>query len=105
MKGMRCRCGFATVSTKMKCPRCGKLMKSAEWADEGRVLSFTSLHAIPEGSQQPHDLVLVQLHKKGPKIVCWSSSKLKEGDIVSVTDIHGRYFCQPAKKLKPGVKR
>jgi len=92
MKGQKCRCGFATVAEHPRCPRCGKLMKPAEWLDEGKVLSFTRLHVIPEGFEDPHNLVLVGLHK-GPKVVCWTSGILHEEDLVAIQERNGRYFC------------
>lgn len=108
MKGKKCKCGFATVSDKLKCPRCGKLMTSSEWPDEGRVLSFTELHAIPEGFENPYNLVLVEIAEKGPKIVCWTSGTLRENETVIVTDWSGKYICAPKTGLRldlqPGSK-
>jgi len=97
---MKCRCGFATVSKKLKCPRCGRLMTSSEWPDEGKVLSFTELQAIPEGFENPYNLVLVELAGKGPKIVCWTSGTLRENDRVTVADWSGKYICSPKLDLK-----
>lgn len=76
------------------------MMKACEWADEGKVLSFAKLQAVPEGADRPHDLVLVQLAKKGPKIVCWTTSRLEVEDEVSVVDNGGRYFCQLLERSK-----
>lgn len=92
MKGQKCRCGFATVAERPRCPRCGKLMEPSEWPDEGKVLSFTRLHAVPEGFEDPCNLVLVGVHK-GPKVVCWTSGVLHEGDPVTIQENKGRYFC------------
>lgn len=101
MKGMKCRCGFASISQKTKCPRCGNQMKPSEWPDEGRVLSFTALRAVPEGLDSAYDLALVEVDRKGPKIVCWTSEKLKEEAKVSVADLDGRLFCSAKKTLRP----
>ena len=98
MKGMKCRCGFATVSDKKLCPRCGKRMKSAEWPDEGKVQSFTRLQAIPEGLPDPYNLALVAV-TKGPKIVCWTSGTLREDDAVTITERKGKYLCSPKTEL------
>lgn len=92
MKGMKCRCGFATISEKRTCPRCGKRMKSAEWPDEGNVLSFTRLQAIPEGLPDPYNLALVAI-PKGPKLVCWTSGTLRENDPVNIIEQKGKFLC------------
>lgn len=98
MKGSKCRCGFATVSDRRVCPRCGKVMKTAEWPDEGKVLSFTRLQAIPEGLTDPYNLALVAV-KKGPKLVCWTSGTLRENDEVNITEIKGKLLCAPKSDL------
>ena len=92
MKGSKCKCGFATVAERARCPRCGKQMRPAEWPDEGKVLSFTRLQAIPEGFEDPYNLALVSVHK-GPKVVCWTSGTLHEDDPVTIQERNGRYFC------------
>lgn len=94
MKGSKCRCGFSTVSSRKVCPKCGRVMEEAEWPDDGRVLSFTRLQAVPEGLREPHNLALVGIDK-GPKIVCWTTSTLNEDDEVTIADVNGKYFCNP----------
>ncbi len=94
MKGMKCRCGFATVSEKISCPRCGKRMKAAQWPDEGKVLSFTRLQTAPEGLADPYNLALVAV-PKGPKLVCWTSGTLRENDLVTIVEQKGKYLCSP----------
>jgi len=69
-------------------------MEEAEWPDEGRVLSFTKLQAVPEGLKEPHNLALVGIDK-GPKIVCWTTATLNEDDEVAIADVGGKYFCNP----------
>lgn len=98
MKGSKCKCGFATVADRRVCPRCGKRMKPDEWPDEGKVLSFTRLQAIPEGLQDPYNLALVSI-EDGPKIVCWTSGTLKADDEVAVTEAKGKLLCS----LKPAL--
>ena len=98
MKGMKCKCGFATTSLRNKCPRCGRLMTPAEWADEGKVLSFTHLQAVPEGMSDPYDLVLVKINRKGPKVVCWAKKKMDENESVLVTESGGKYMCVPKRQ-------
>jgi len=92
MRGMKCKCGFSTVSSRKVCPKCGRMMAEAEWPDEGRVLSFTRLQALPEGLKEPHNLALVGI-EKGPKLVCWTKSTLNENDEVAIADVSGKYFC------------
>lgn len=86
------------MADRPRCPRCGKLMKPSEWPDEGEVLSFTRLHAIPEGFEDPYNLVLVGV-EKGPKLVCWTSGTLKEKDPVTIRERDGRYFCSRRTEL------
>lgn len=74
-------------------------MKPLEWPDEGKVLSFTKLQTTPERFKNRYDLVLVGI-KKGPKLVCWSSSALKTDEEVSVTEMNGKFFCTPKSELK-----
>jgi uncharacterized OB-fold protein len=98
MKGSKCKCGYSTVSDKRRCPKCGKEMKPAEWPDEGEVLSFSALQVIPEGLKEPYNMVLVSV-KKGPKIICWVSKTLRIGDVVTVTEREGKYFCSRKEEL------
>lgn len=92
MKGSKCRCGFSTVSSRRVCPKCGRTMEEGEWPDEGKVLSFTRLQAIPEGLKEPHNLALVGV-EKGPKVVCWTTTSLREDDHVAIAEVDGKYFC------------
>ena len=75
-------------------------MKPAEWADEGKVLSFTPLQAVPEGMTEPRDLVLVEIDRKGPKVVCWTQEKLSDNDSVLVIESDGNYSCVPKSQSK-----
>ncbi len=94
MKGSKCKCGFSTVSIRKACPKCGRVMEDAEWPDEGRVLSFTKLQAVPEGLKVPHNLALVGIDG-GPKLVCWTTATLNANDEVAIADVGGKYFCNP----------
>jgi len=76
-------------------------MKPEEWPDEGKVLSFTRLQAIPEGLQDPYNMALVGV-EDGPKLVCWTSGTLKEKDEVSISEVSGKYICSP--KIEPDSK-
>jgi uncharacterized OB-fold protein len=97
-KGSKCRCGYMTVAMKVSCPKCGKQMKPADWLDKGMVLSFTYLNAFPEGLLDLHNLALVEI-EDGPKMVCWTSGRLKENDIVVITQDDGKYICSPETPL------
>ena len=94
MRGSECRCGFSTISMRKICPRCGRIMEEAVWQDEGVVLSFTKLEAVPEGLKEPYNLALVGI-EKGPKLVCWTKSTLNDNDLVTISDVGGKYFCNP----------
>jgi uncharacterized OB-fold protein len=82
-------------------------MKPSEWSDEGKVLSFTRLQAIPEGLRDPYNLALVAI-KNGPKLICWTSGTLKENDSVTIVEQKGIMFCgpkgEPTSELKDPVK-
>lgn len=73
-------------------------MKNADWPDEGTVLSFTRLQAIPEGLPDPYNLALVAV-TKGPKVVCWTSGTLRENDQVTIVERKGKYLCSPRTGL------
>jgi len=100
VKGKRCRCGFATLAPKPRCPRCGKVTSDAEWKDIGVVLSSARLKSPPEGLKVPMALVLVEIDGKGPKVTCWSEDDLVAGDMVALVDTGaGTYTCK--KKQEP----
>ena len=94
MRGSKCKCGFSTISMRKVCPRCGRIMEEAEWPNEGRVLSFTKLDAVPEGLKERYNLALVGIDK-GPRLVCWSKSTLNDNEVVTISDVSGKYFCNP----------
>jgi uncharacterized OB-fold protein len=90
-----------TVAQKTRCPKCGKQMMPADWTDQGRVLSFTYLKAVPEGLPDPYNLALVEI-EDGPKITCWTSGRLEKDDIVVVTQHDGKYVCSQKMAQNPG---
>ncbi len=73
-------------------------MKPAEWPDEGKVLSFTRLQAVPEGLSDPYNLALVAV-EDGPKLVCWTSGTLEENDDVQIVEVNGKHLCAPKTDL------
>jgi len=99
MKGSKCRCGFATVADRRKCPRCGKALTPKEWPDEGKVLSFEELQVTPEGFDAPFNLALVGV-EEGPKVICWTSGRLKVDDQVTISDKSSRFVCSPKTELR-----
>jgi uncharacterized OB-fold protein len=78
-------------------------MKPSEWHDEGKVLSFTRLQAIPEGLKDRYNLVLVAI-ENGPKLTCWTSGTLKENDSVTIVEQDGNVFCTPKGKPTSGQR-
>lgn len=102
-KGSKCKCGYMTVAKKMRCTKCGKQMKPADWEDKGKVLSFTYLNAIPEGLSDLYNIALVEV-EDGPKMVCWISGTVEENDVVVITQRDGKYICSPLmpQNLKHG---
>ncbi len=83
------------------------MMKPAEWPDEGKVLTFTRLHAIPAGLKDPYNLALVAI-ENGPKLICWTSGILNENDSVTIVEQKGNMFCSSrpdqTSELKDPVK-
>lgn len=69
-------------------------MRANEWPPAGTVLSFTRLSVVPEGFSGPYSLVLVQLGKKGPKLLCWTEQEtLAINSEVALEEHEGRYRC------------
>ena len=100
MKGSKCKCGFATTSIRTKCPRCGREMKTSEWQEKGKVLSFVELQVTPQGFENPHNMALVEIEEDGPKIICWTADKLNDDEEVVVSESNGRYLCSPKAGFK-----
>lgn len=101
MKGRKCKCGYATVSKKPRCPRCGKVASEAEWKDEGRVLTVAQMRRAPDGFNVPMALTVVEIDGKGPKVPCWTEDEVSVGDLVAVVDLGGSFLCEK-KEPKPG---
>lgn len=101
LKGRKCRCGFATLASRPRCPRCGKVTSEAQWEDEGKVLTVAKLRKVPDGFNVPMALTVVEIDGKGPKIACWTEDDLAVGDPVAVVDMGGSYICE-AREQRPG---
>lgn len=100
MKGSKCKCGFATTSIRTKCPRCGREMRTSEWQEKGKVLSFVELQVTPQGFDNPCDMALVEIEENGPKIICWTTDKLEDDEEVVVSEFKGKYQCSPKAEFK-----
>ena len=100
MKGSKCKCGYATASIITRCPRCGKEMKTSEWEEKGKVLSFVELQVIPLGFESPHNMALVEIDDNGPKIICWTTDTLECDKEVAVNEVNGKYMCSPKPEPK-----
>ncbi len=104
LKGSKCRCGFAMNAASIKCPKCGKNMKPAEWADQGIVLSCVKVGFPPEGENGPTNIALVQMVDRGPKVICWTDICLSTGDAVAISEsAKQRYLCQKVSD-QPAIK-
>lgn len=68
-------------------------MKSSEWQEKGRVLSFVEFRMNSKGLDGPHHMALVEIEDDGPKIICWTTDILKDDEEVVVVESDGRYTC------------
>ena len=100
MRGSKCKCGFATTTTRTKCPRCGKEMKASAWEEKGKVLSFVELRVAPQGIDGSYNMALVEIEDDGPKIICWTTDTLKGDEEVVITESNGKYICSPTSGPK-----
>jgi len=75
-------------------------MKSSEWEETGKVLSFLELQVIPQGFENPYNMALVEIEDDGPKIICWTTNKLKNNDEVVISEFNGKYLCVPKSDLE-----
>ena len=99
MKGLKCKCGFATTAIRLRCPRCEKHMRVAYWPNQGRVLAFIKLDIIPDGQEFPMDLLMLEV-KDGPKFICWTDTPFSKGDIVTFVQLGSSYICSPAQDVE-----
>ena len=69
MQASTCTCGKKVALNRELCPNCGKSMTSIEIENDAVVLTYTTLHTVPEGFKAPIFLVLVEL-EQGVKLLC-----------------------------------
>jgi uncharacterized OB-fold protein len=70
-------------------------MKNAEFENLGSILTYTTLHAPPEGFEGPIRIAMVEL-KEGAHLVCSVKGHrdMSIGDDVTVQSEGELYFCE-----------
>ncbi len=93
-----CSCGQLTTPPRRSCLKCGRIMKAIELENKGKILTYTTLHAVPEGFQAPLDIVMVELDK-GAKLLCRyrGDPKPEMGMDVNLKKERDQYYCEPIK--------
>ena len=93
MQASTCTCGKTFALNRKLCPHCGKLMTSIELRNDAVVLTYTTLHTVPEGFNAPIFLVLVEL-EQGAKLLCECKNKndLKIGKKGKIIVEHEKYY-------------
>jgi len=74
MQVSTCSCGKMVALNRELCPNCGKSMTSIEIGNNAVVITYTTLHTVPEGFNAPIFLVLVEL-EQGAKLLCECKNK------------------------------
>lgn len=67
-------------------------MKVAYWPNQAHVIAYIRLGLTPEGHEFPMDLLMLEV-TDGPKFVCWTDTKLSEGEEVTFVQIENTYIC------------
>jgi len=102
----KCDCGQFMLPPKERCILCMKPTKLCEINDTGNILTFTTLHATPEGFEAPLVLAVIKLEptnqkqnldksNKYPIIVCQGrvpEEELKIGLKVKVEEVEKIYY-------------
>jgi hypothetical protein len=90
----RCpRCGLVVAPPAAYCPRHPVPMTPASLRGVGDVISFTTLHAPPEGFRSPLHIAIVQL-EGGARFVCHGSETrgIKIGSRVAIEAIDNVFY-------------
>jgi uncharacterized OB-fold protein len=74
MQASTCNCGKTFALDRELCPSCGKPMTSIELKNDAELLTYTTLHTVPEGFNAPIFLALVKL-EQGAKLMCECKNK------------------------------
>jgi len=92
--GSRCpRCALVVAPPEAYCPRHPVAMTPAALPGVGEIVSFTTLHAAPEGFRSPLHIALVEL-QGGARFVCHGSETrgVKIGSRVAIEAIDHIYY-------------
>ena len=88
-----CKCGRAFVPVRIKCPMCGGLTETKEIGNDGTVLTFTTVQAVPDGFTAPLHLAVVLL-SNGAKLLCESRcNPMMIGRKVAVLQENDKFIC------------
>ena len=90
----RCpRCENVVAPPAAFCPRHPVAMIPVTLAGAGEIVSFTTLHAAPEGFRSPLHIALVEL-EEGARFVCHGAETrgLKVGAVVAIEAIDNVYY-------------
>ncbi len=95
IEGGKCQCGKNIVPFRKLCPSCGSAMNKVEFENVGSILTYTTLHAPPEGFEGPIRLAMVEL-KEGAHLVCsvQGHRDMNIRDEVTVKSDGENFFCE-----------
>lgn len=98
IEGSECKCGKKLVPYRNVCPSCGKKMSKTEFKDNGTVLTYTTLYAVPEGFEGPIHLAMIGLDE-GANLICGYEGKeeLSIGNQVKVKKKGELHICELEK--------
>jgi hypothetical protein len=94
IEASRCpRCGTVVAPPEAYCPRHPVAMTPTEVPGVGEIVSFTTLHAAPEGFRSPLHIAIVEL-PGGARFVCHGSETrgLRIGSHVSIEAVDNVYY-------------
>jgi hypothetical protein len=86
-------CGLVAAPPEVYCPRHPVEMTPTTVAGVGEVVSFTTLHAPPEGFRSPLHLAIIEL-ERGARFVCHGAETrgIRIGSTVAVEAIDDIYY-------------
>ena len=98
----KCDCGQIMVPPKDRCIFCNGKTSEIKIDNSGKILTYTILHAVPEGFDAPLLLGLIELHGvrdtlnfTPPKILCAGQvpePELEMNLIVKVMEKNNKYY-------------